>query len=57
MKRKRGHVCHLVAERFFNPHGLEFQKYNVAPREGVFRLRRKILRQLVKRRIGEGISR
>jgi len=57
MKGKRGHVCHLVAERFFNPHGLEFQKYNVAPREGVFGLRRKILRQLVKRRIGQGISR
>jgi len=57
MKGKREDVCRLVAERFSNPHGLEFQKYNVAPREGVFGLRRKILRQLVKRRIGEGISR
>jgi len=57
MKGKREHVCRLIAGRFSNPHGLEFQKYNVAPREGVFGLRRKILRQLVKRRIGEGISR
>jgi hypothetical protein len=57
MKGEREHVCRLVAERFSGPHGLEFQKYNVAPREGVFRVRRKILRQLVKRRIREGISR